>query len=587
MILTHLVEYTERLPDLPPTGYQPAFVTKVIRLGADGSFRDVVSASGETRGKREGKTIMAPREAPQRTVATQPRLLCDNANYTLGRLREKDKPEQVELRHQAYRNLVRECWEATREPTVGALHTWLEGGGADALRASEEIADDDEIAIEVDGVMPVTLPAVRRFWADRADRQQSGVCLVTGRHGPIVDRMPAPIKGIPESQVSGAALVSVNNAAGCSFGLEAAYNSPIGADAAERICNGLNRLLASKQNSLRVGKAVYVYWTRNAEPFDMWNLLSKPDPEQVELLLRSPFVGKTQGVVSSPDFFVLALSANSSRIVVRDQMETTLDTVKASLSSWFARLRIDGLDGGAAPAPGLLRLASSLFCEARNVPAHVPTSLEPAARSDLPLFREAKNVPVHVPTALLRSALQGARLPDYLLGLAVRRNQAMQGPYVVVNRQRRLSIDRLALIKAIIQQKEEHPLESLNLQHPDAAYHCGRLLAALERIQRAAVRDINSTVVDRYYGAACASPGSILGALVNDAQAHLGKLRREKRDYHHQLLLEEILSAVGSDFPRTLSLHRQGLFALGFYHQKAYDRAQANAHKESQSGANQ
>jgi CRISPR-associated protein Csd1 len=53
------------------------------------------------------------------------------------------------------------------------------------------------------------------------------------------------------------------------------------------------------------------------------------------------------------------------------------------------------------------------------------------------------------------------------------------------------------------------------------------------------------------------------------------------------LLLEEILSAVGSDFPRTLSLHRQGLFALGFYHQKAYDRAQANAHKESQSGANQ
>lgn len=562
MILKHLVDYTKRLEDLPPTGYQPAFVTRVIRLRMDGSLRDHIPATGEKRGQREGRTVMAPREAPPRTVGIVPRLICDNANYVLGKPREKDTPQQVAERHKAYCDLVRECWEQTKEPAVGAVLAWIEIGGPEALRDDAAIDPGDELLIEVDGVSPVDLPSVRRFWADHGEHEAQGLCLVTGRKGPIVDRMPAPIKGIPEGQMSGTKLVSVNNAAGESFGLSAAYNSPIGADAAERICNGLNRLLASEQNSLRVGKAVYVYWTRNAEQFDMWDMLSKPDPERVELLLRSPFAGHPQAEVQAPDFFVLALSANASRIVVRDQMETTLDAVKASLKSWFSRLRIVGLDGKDAPAFGIFRLASSLF-------------------------REAKDVPAHVPTALLRSALQGAPLPEYLLGLAVRRNQAMQGPYAVGNRQRYPCVDRLALIKAIIQQKEEHPLESLNLKHPDAAYHCGRLLAALERIQRAALGDINSTVVDRYYGAACTSPGSILGGLVNDAQAHLGKLRRENRDYYHQLLLEEILTAIGPEFPRTLSLHRQGLFALGFYHQKAYDRAQAAAHKESQTGANQ
>jgi CRISPR-associated protein Csd1 len=40
------------------------------------------------------------------------------------------------------------------------------------------------------------------------------------------------------------------------------------------------------------------------------------------------------------------------------------------------------------------------------------------------------------------------------------------------------------------------------------------------------------------------------------------------------------------DFPRTLSLKEQGLFALGYYHQRADDRAQARERAAARAEAN-
>ncbi len=557
MILTRLVEFTDRLTELPPPGYQTAFVTKVIRLTADGKLRDVQSTAGQKRGKREGKHYQVPREQPQRTVGVVPRLIADNANYTLGKPREKDKPEQVEARHRSYCDLISECAAATGEHSVEAIRRWLSGGGAAALRDDPTLLDDDEFIFEVGDVFPTDLPSVRSFWANRGESGENAMCLVTGEFGPVVRRMPAPIKGIPDGQVSGTALISVNNAAGESYGLQFALNSPISKSAAEKIGNGLNYLLASERQRLRVGKAVYVFWTRSEIPFNPFSFLKDPKPEDVASLLKSPVVGSKPKEVMAPDFYILGLSANVSRVVIRDYHELTIRAVSENLANWFARLEVVGSDGTATPRFGIYRLAVSLFREERDMPAHVPT-------------------------ALITSAMTGALLPSYILGLAVKRNLAMRGPYAEYNRRRFLSTERMALIKAIITQSEDLNLDDVNAPR-DAAFHCGRLLALLERIQREALGDINTTVVDRYYGAACATPSSVLGRLINDAHVHLSKLRKDKKDRFVQADLEQIITAIGAEFPKTLNLHRQGLFALGFYHQKAHERAriaEARANKE-------
>ncbi len=99
------------------------------------------------------------------------------------------------------------------------------------------------------------------------------------------------------------------------------------------------------------------------------------------------------------------------------------------------------------------------------------------------------------------------------------------------------------------------------------AYKCGRLLAVIERIQSAAIGNPNATLTDRYYGSASTAPASVFGVLLRLTQPHLSKLRKQREGL--AIALERALQDAMPDyFPTTLSLTEQGLFALGYYHQR-------------------
>lgn len=111
-------------------------------------------------------------------------------------------------------------------------------------------------------------------------------------------------------------------------------------------------------------------------------------------------------------------------------------------------------------------------------------------------------------------------------------------------------------------------------------YHCGRLLAQLEQIQRTALgTKINATLVDRYYGAMSTTPGKVMGILIQGAQAHLSKIRKNKPGAHHnlQLDLEEIFSRIQDNLPNSFTMQQQSIFALGYYHQRAQNTANAKS----------
>jgi CRISPR-associated protein Csd1 len=185
------------------------------------------------------------------------------------------------------------------------------------------------------------------------------------------------------------------------------------------------------------------------------------------------------------------------------------------------------------------------------------------------LYRDAKDIVARVPESLFQAALHGSALPDWLLQQAVIRNQAEQG----------ITYPRAALIKSVFCSQGEEDIESmavLNIDHPKPAYHCGRVLAELEAIQRLAIPGIKATLVDRYYSGASTAPARVFGTLLNGAQAHLGKLRKERPGAYNRLsqTLESILASL-AEFPRTLTVQDQALFSLGYYHQRAADRAAA------------
>lgn len=536
--------------DLPPPLYSETVVRYIIELDLTGmllSSRPTDTSDPSSSRTKRGERYLMPQV--QRTSGVRPLLITDKPDYTLGLVREGRKPERVAACHQAYRDLLTRCAEATQVPEVRAIQTFLDSAPLEQLQIPEDFDPGALITFRVGGRFPTDLPAVRAFWAAEHNPATAGAvvmqCVVCGQQRPVLERLQGKIKGIPGGQTSGTSIISANSSAFESYGLEASLVAPTCADCGERFTKALNELIDSDANRIFLGDAVFVCWTREDTGFNFLTFMDAPETDQVQKLIKSVRTGERTPEVDDTSFYAVVLSASGGRAVVRDWIDTTIGSVKEHLKDWFERQAIAD-DRGGSPAP------LSAYWLARAT------------------VRESRDLAPNVPQALLRTALVGTPLPMGLLYQAVRRNRAEQG----VTRQ------RAALIKLVLLSNnpsyQETIMADLNPTNPDPAYQYGRLLAVLAEIQRAAIG--KAAVVDRFYGTASSAPAAVFGRLLRGAQPHLAKLDRDKPGVAKALQrrLEEVMSQV-SEFLPTLTLEQQGLFALGFYHQRAHDRAQIQA----------
>jgi CRISPR-associated protein Csd1 len=560
MLLEKLLEYSEQL-DLPPEMYLKTPIKWLIDLDADGNLQGVVATEGKGGKKDRGKEFLAPHVA--RSSGVRAKLLGDTGEYVLGLARETSKPQRIEQCHRAFVDLVRMCVETTSEPAVMAVLRFLDHLDAKALSLPNDFVPGDVLTFRVDGVMPIDLPSVRSFWATFAtgqsdDQAESAPepmqCLVCGKDRPPVKRLPFKIKRIPGGQTSGMAIISANVPAFESYGLEASLIAPTCQECGERFSKAANDLIENERTHITIGPIVYLFWTKDEHSFSVASLLSSPEPDEVKSLIGAAFAGKERATaIDTMPFYATAFSASGGRVAVRDWLDTTVEGAKQNLARYFALQRIVERDGAESHPLGLYALASATVRDA------------------------SKELPPNVPKTLLHVGLRGGPLPMGLLFQAVKRNRAEQG----------ITRPRAALIKMVLlSQQDNHNLEDtmteLDTSNRNPAYLCGRLLALLEAVQRAAIPGANTTITDRFFGTASSAPASVFGRLLRGAQAHLGKLRRDKPGTYEALQrkLEEVQAGLKT-FPKTLTLEDQGLFSLGYYHQRAADRAAAIAYKQS------
>lgn len=560
MILKRLVDYADSRMKLPPPMYGEAPIRWFVELDPDGSFLQFTPRGGDTKANRRGEPLMVPNVV--RAAGIKPKLLADNGEYVLGVGRPGAKPDKVAERHSRFTDLVRRCAEKTGEPSVKSVAVFLQKWSPEDANLPEDFDPADNLTFRVGSSIPTDLARVQAFWASETGGGDSLVmtCLVTGSVGPVAQRMPVKVKGLTGigGQASGTSLVSANAGAFESYGLDNSLTSPISRDAGERFGKALNHLLASERSRIYIGPTAYVFWTRKESGFDLMSYVRQPDPQTVKRLFDSPRTGQTQHGVRPNDFYVLALSASGGRAVVRDWLETTVPRAEENLRRWFTAQRI---------------------VNARGEPAN-PTGVYPLAAS---AYRDAnKEMVPSVPASLLRAALMGGRLPEDLLARAVRRTRA-EGD---------VTRPRAALIKMVLEygggERMAEKLESLNPEGRDPAYNCGRLLAQLEQLQRTAIPGVKATIVDRYYGAASSTPASVFGTLMRGHTAHIGKVRKERPGVGVAIQdrIGEITEKIGPTFPSTLTMREQAIFALGYYHQRAHNRAQAKAAGEASKQGN-
>ena len=573
-MLSRLKEYAdEQLAEqfqLPPL-YEQTPVAHIVLLTTDGqpvSAHPIARTDDSTTRGRRGRDMPAP--VVQRSVGIKPLLLADNGEYTFGRARDPAKQGRTDRAHRAYLDLLGRCGRETEEPSVVAVERFFAAGGVDLLELDEAWDHGMKVTFEVlmeDGSRrrPIELPTVQRFWLTEnlPDGDSVDQCLVCGERRPVLERLQGKIRGIRGGQSSGTSIISANSDAFESYGLEASRTAPTCRECGEGFTRAINSLIAGENTHLYVGDTTFIFWTKSAG-FDLATFLRDPDPQEVRALLQSVVNTRRQdALIDETAFHAAALSGSGARAVVRDWIDTTVGNARQHIARWF---QLQSITDPRDEDP-----------EGRNPR---PLGLFPLAAATV---RTPQDLPVTTPRHLFRSALQGTPLPLEIVAQAVRRNQA----------EKRVTRPRAALGKLVLLSRETQPVKedymvALETEHPSPAYHCGRLLAVIEQVQRAALPGVNATIVDRFYGAASSTPGVVFGTLLRGAQPHLSRLKRDNRGAHERLQrdLEEVIARIGG-WPATLTLQEQALFSLGYYHQRAHDRSQLISRRNARDASNE
>ena len=595
MMIQALYELAQREKLLEDPDYEEQRVDLIISIDADGKYLGLIANGGAKLG--EGNRMKIPRLPGTRTSGMMARLLCDNAKYVLGLEKAKDekaaKPERVAECAALFAQEVRNLASQTEDVAVIAVERFLRSldsvrslliqdypFGGDGFTGSETIAfrfaPSDELVHRRD--------SVRNFFSRSREKQQEGIrqlqCLVTGQHAPV-SRLHPLIKGVPAAQPTGAALVSFNADAFASYGLKGGENAPMSRAVAEGYVTALNYLLQRVQvptpdgkktvsryrQGVSMGDAVTVFWTKQPHPIeeDVMSCFgegvlvgdssatdeSRQKAEnRARLLSDAIFNGHVPGTATVP-FYAVTLSGNAARVVVRDWLETTAEQVYENLKRYFLALHI----GHRQPEPIPLRpLLAALVFKERDLP---------------PSWKGA----------LLRAAFFGDRLPDALLIAALQRLRLPPDKYD--KDQLRL---RCGVIKALLIQRKSFQEEitvSLNEQNHEPAYLCGRLFAILEQLQSAAIKDANTTIRERYFGAASMTPALIFPRLLSLSNHHAKKSGRGDLEKLKGRVMAQISD---QGFPRLLSMDGQGLFAIGYYHQREarFDGSQRTAKDDAE-----
>jgi CRISPR-associated protein Csd1 len=400
----------------------------------------------------------------------------------------------------------------------------------------------------------------RSRWARMAADGAGGqaVCLVSGERGPV-QRLHPSIKGVWGAQSAGASIISFNLDAFTSYGHEQGRNAPVSEAAAFAYTTALNRFLErGSKHRLQIGDASTVFWAdaseadKAAEADAFMASLMRVDEEaettKVGAILAQMRAGRPVAsfrpeLPAGVRFHILALAPNAARLSVRFYVEDDFAAIAERYLAHIERMRIE-------PPPR------------EDNPSIWRMLIETA------VLRKSENVQPNLAGEWLRAILTGAPYPLTLLSALIIRIRADHD----------VNATRVAILKSILirnfNMAREAPV-SLDLENKDQGYLLGRLFAAYERAQEAALgRNVNATIKDKFYGAASAQPRKVFPLLDRGSVNHLSKVGKISAGQRVNLekLIGGIMDAMspGSDpFPASLPDRSQALFALGYYHQRS------------------
>lgn len=565
-----------------PPGFSKGKVGHCLVLSRDGQLLEILDLRVSRRNKLVSRDIDVP-EQVIRTSGISANFMCDNCTYVLGlgQKNKKEKRDRIKECLKEFVNLHETILENVEDEGAYVLLVFMRGWDSDAAvthpvvaRHMEDLTEGANLVFKLEGSKGYLheRKAIVEAWNKHKESQASelqGQCLVTGRKTEIAP-LHHKIKGVTGAKQMGASLVSFNFDAAESYRKTQSFNAPVSEEVAFGYTTALNYLLSNMKHRIRIGDTTTIFWAERSTgglEEDLLGALFFPvaengevegsrddeggrpvrDPRTVTLLrdiftrikTGRPVSEGLTGINKDTDFYILGLAPNSSRLAVRFWHMDPYIKVIDQLGLHYRDMAVDkSFDW----EPDYISISKILK--------------ETAPRKD------SKRIAPLLGGVLMRSILTGMPYPAALYNSIFSRIRADREVNYV-----RASVIKAHLVRNCRFYKKTSEVEltmALNEENRNTGYLLGRLFALLEKAQEDANPGINSTIRDRYFGAASASPGSVFPILLRLAQHHIAKAEYGRLTDRR---IEEVVSLI-DQFPSHLNLEDQGQFVLGYYQQR-------------------
>lgn len=573
MILHALNSYYQRMLN-DPDAEMPAFGTSIenvsfaLVLGEDGSLHEIEDLREVDGTKTKPRKMPVP-AAVTRTSGVKANFMWDKAAYIFGADAEGATEKNLE-RFAAFTDFLQAVGNDVEDCGFSAVKKFLEKW--DCAQSEEIVTGFQPWEDVCNANLVFRLGGVPGFIHDRQSVQQEwlkygqknidapeGQCLITGEENTVLARVHTPIKGVRGGQTSGGYIVSFNASAFVSYKQDKASVAERSAFAYTTALNAL--LAAGSRQKISIGDTSYVFWAKRPtplEPFiaDMFEPSTADESDSAEQddqqtakdvygLLKAIRDGK-KPTDFMPDldedvqFYILGLAPNAARLSIRFWQESSLGDLLTKVGRHYREMNIVRQFDSDPEFPPLWRL----LCQTATL-------------------GKAENISPVLAGGMARAMLTGSPYPQNLLPVVLDRIRAEQN----------VTYFRAALLKAYLMRNkkmEEVPV-SLDPERTDLPYLLGRLFAVLEKAQEEAIPGANATIKDRYLGSAAATPQLVLPMLLKNSANHIAKLRKDSERRGRAIYLDRMIQDINcelTDYPKTQNAEHQGLFMIGYYHQR-------------------
>ena len=549
---------------VPPVGYRRQRIDVVIELDCDGRIIGVAREPG-----RDAVHSEVP-EWAARTSQPAPSFLTDPAPYVLGDgIIATDKPKKTETIEEAkartarqlrahadkhvlwsaeQRKLIGDSDDAGLRALIGFLDWWTPSNAHEVFGV--KLLASDAVAFRFDGNWLHARPAARAIWESRQASDLRGVCAITGEVAPIarLHRGVRGIRGKPGDLGKPAAIVTANADCAKHYGRVQGDISPISARVAHGYVAALEHIITRGDAIIWCGQTL-AYWTEATgsdakTATDALALILSGrigvtgEDERARLRLTMDAIAQLRDrplLEPQAAFHMLAIEPGTGRHAIRMHIRSTLGALRSNIDRYLADVAF-----GSEPRPiDVQQLLSALYPKSEPPP---------------PIYRD-----------FVRAALLGEPFPRALLHVALGRVQA----------ERVVRVPVAIIIKAVLGRTlKEQVTVGLCTDHPNPAYHLGRLLALVTAIQAASNPKSASSVRERYLTFMQAHPHRAFPGLMNDGFLYMREVARRRGGglaHHFEGRLAEIAAKI-TDVPQRMSAADQGYFVLGLAHQMDADR---------------